>query len=294
LIREKPEPSIIKELVSMPALIINGDGIEARVESERLILHRAYEERKTNDLQVPLHDVERALIIGQPHVSVRALQKLLRLGVSTSFVTERGSWMGTLHADNDKNAGRRVLQYEMALDDTARLDASKSIVAAKIRNQRRVLQRLASGRETLPHPVAYRRVQAELKQYQLRVKQAGTVGELRGFEGIASARYFSRLADFFPTEFPFTGRNRRPPRDPANALLSFTYTILLSRIDAALRSHGLDPCLGFLHETAHGTPALALDLLEPLRAPVCDLLALNLLNHILYVRDAFAKSAAQG
>jgi CRISPR-associated protein Cas1 len=278
----------------MPSLIINGSGIEANVESERLILRRSGEERPTRNLQVPLHDVERAVVIGHPQVSVRALQKLLRLGVSTAFITEHGSWMGTLHADNDKNAARRVLQYEMELDRSARLLTARSIVRAKIRNSRRVLQRLSSGRRSLHSEKKHQDIQEDLNQYQLKVSRAETFDELRGYEGVAAARYFEQFAGFFPEEFPFNGRNRRPPHDPANALLSFAYTILLSRIEAALRSHGLDPCLGFLHETAHGTPSLALDLLEPLRAPVCDLLALNLLNHSRLRKEHFSKNSEDG
>ena len=96
---------------------------------------------------------------------------------------------------------------------------------------------------------------------------------------MAAVKYFQRLSAFFPAEIPFTQRTRRPPKDAANALLSWTYTIVRSEVDVALRTQGLDPALGWLHELSSGRPALSLDLLEPLRAPVCDLLTLNLLNH---------------
>jgi CRISPR-associated protein Cas1 len=112
-------------------------------------------------------------------------------------------------------------------------------------------------------------------------RECESADKLRGYEGYAAAIYFERLTRYFPEHAQFKGRNRRPPKDPANALLSWTYTIVLSEIDAALRIAGLDPCLGFFHEISYGRPSLSLDLLEPLRAPLCDMLVFRLFNHKL-------------
>jgi CRISPR-associated protein Cas1 len=118
---------------------------------------------------------------------------------------------------------------------------------------------------------------------------------LRGYEGYGAALYFDRLRRYFPETAPFNGRNRRPPKDAANALLSWTYTIVLTEIDAAVRSAGLDPCLGFLHEISYGRPSLSLDLLEPLRAPLCDMLVLGLLNHrLVRAEEHFETSPEDG
>jgi CRISPR-associated protein Cas1 len=119
----------------------------------------------------------------------------------------------------------------------------------------------------------------QLKQLAKIILNVVTVEELRGYEGMAAAIYFAQLGSYFPENVPFTARNRRPPKDAANAILSWTYAIVQGEIDSMIRSHGLDSCIGFLHAVSHGTPALALDLLEPLRAPCCDMTVLNILNH---------------
>jgi CRISPR-associated protein Cas1 len=116
---------------------------------------------------------------------------------------------------------------------------------------------------------------------------ASSLDSLRGCEGMAAGFYFRQLGAYFPDEIPFASRNRRPPRDEANALMSWTYTIVMGEVDAAVRTAGLDACLGCLHGISYGRPSLSLDLLEPLRAPLCDMLTLRLLNHKLLKKEHF-------
>ena len=108
---------------------------------------------------------------------------------------------------------------------------------------------------------------------------ASSVESARGYEGSAAGTYFEALALFFPDNTPFERRSRRPPHNPANALLSFGYSLLTHETTTALHAAGLDPALGYLHEPETGRPSLALDFIEPFRAPVADGLALDLLNH---------------
>jgi CRISPR-associated protein Cas1 len=169
-------------------------------------------------------------------------------------------------------------QYDLARDAEFAVRVSRRLVAAKIRNSRRVLQRLAANRDLANTP-EQQDVGNSLQLLVQRADSAENLDSLRGVEGMASALYFRRIGLFFPKDIPFTRRSRRPPKDAANALLSWTYTVLLSEVDAAVRTASLDPCLGFLHEISYGRPSLSLDLLEPLRAPICDLLALQVLNH---------------
>lgn len=276
----------------MPTLVFNGNHIEAERASRRIILRRAGDDHAASaTISVPLADVDRATVVGHPRIPVSVFQRLMKEGIPVSFVSEKGHWYGTLHPDGDRNVARRLLQYEQHRASAARLMCAKRVVRAKIRNQRRALQRLAANRREGDLQVD---LIEELKQLQRKTAQAADTDALRGIEGCAAARYFERLAAFFPEAAPFNGRSRRPPRDAANALLSWTYTIVLSEIDAALRLQGLDPCLGWLHEVSAGTPALSLDLLEPLRAPVCDLLVLNLLNHGILGPTDFHVSAEDG
>ena len=111
---------------------------------------------------------------------------------------------------------------------------------------------------------------------------------------MAAACYFRRLGDFFPPELPFVERSRQPPLNAANSILSWSYTIVLGEIETGLRSHGLDVGIGFLHTLEHSMPSLALDLLEPLRAPLCDMLSLHLLNHKILRLEHFRFDSGDG
>jgi len=148
-------------------------------------------------------------------------------------------------------------------------------VEAKILNSRRVLQRLAANREELeitPHLLA-------LGQLAQNCQEASSLDTLRGYEGTAAGRYFECYAGFFPEHAPFERRSRRPPHNAPNAVLSYAYTLLSAEAEACLHAIGLDPAIGFLHEPADRRPSLALDIIEPFRAPLADAMALDLLTH---------------
>jgi CRISPR-associated protein Cas1 len=229
-------------------------------------------------LTVPLYDLDRVVVCGNPCVSLPVFKKLMKVGVPLFFITESGRWIGSMSPDDNKNAARRIRQYELAKDSDFALLVSRRIVAAKIRNSRRVLQRLAANRE-ISHHLAHREAMGRLAKLVAQAPSSENLDELRGVEGMAAAVYFGRLGKYFPEEVPFVNRTRRPPGDAANALLSWTYAIVQGEIDGAIRSRGLDSCIGCLHSVEHGRPSLTLDLLEPLRAPCCDMIVLNILNH---------------
>lgn len=235
---------------------------------------------------VPLHDVDRVIIAGRPVVTIPVLQRFMKMGVPVFFTTHYGRWIGSLAPDNNMNAARRIRQYQKAQDPEFALMVACGLVAAKINNSRRVLQRLAANRSQSGEP-EQKAATIHLLELATYAADARDMDRLRGYEGHAAGVYFSRLSAFFPMELPFNGRNRRPPKDPANALLSWTYSIVMGEIDGCVRSHGLDACIGCLHEVSHGTPALSVDLLEPLRAPLCDLLVLNMVNHGMFTENDF-------
>lgn len=108
---------------------------------------------------------------------------------------------------------------------------------------------------------------------------ATSISEVRGTEGIAATCYFQLLSSFFPSAFPFQGRSRRPPKDAANAVLSYVYTMLTCEMEAVLRSHMFDIGFGFMHCNQQSAPSLALDMIEPFRSGFGDLLTLNILGH---------------
>ena len=280
----------------MPSLVLTSDTLSVRLLSQRLeVLRRKPHEPDVAVLrtEVPLFDLDRVVLIGQPSVTIPVLAKLMDSGIPCFFLTAHGRWRGALCPDNNLNAARRILQYERATEPEFGLRVSRRLVFAKIVNGRRVLQRLAANRE-LTDTAEHEAVCGELKDLAQRASDSGTLDELRGLEGLAAARYFKRLGQFFPATLPFRARSRRPPRDGANALLSWTYTILLGEIEGMVRRHGLDAGIGVLHTDTTNTPALALDLLEPLRPAVADLLVLSILNHNILRPEHFEVSVEDG
>ncbi|HXK60586.1 MAG TPA: CRISPR-associated endonuclease Cas1 [Acidobacteriota bacterium] len=279
----------------MASLVISSETISVRLISKHLEVIRWVEwgKKAESRMRVPLVDVDRVVVVGYPSISLPVLYRLLRNGVPCFFLSSKGHWVGSLTPDNNKNAGRRLRQYQVANDSEFALRVARKLIWAKLRNSRRVLQRLSANRDE-SHLPEQERVDRELMELAGRAAEASSLEELRGYEGLAAARYFNRLGSFFPENVPFGGRSRRPPRDAANALLSWTYSVVLGEVDGCVRGHGLDACLGFLHGIQHGTPSLSLDLLEPLRGPVCDLLVLNLLNHRVLTEANFRFDSASG
>ena len=168
----------------------------------------------------------------------------------------------------------RQKQFKRYEDDPFRLRVAQAVVEGKLRNMRTLLMRLARRRKVDVGAVAHR-----LRRSIQQVGQATNAESLRGIEGAGTAAYFGALGSFFPEEFAFKGRNRRPPKDPANALLSFGYALLGNSVEGAIYTAGLDPYLGFLHVVDYGRPSLALDLMEEFRPVLVDALVLDLVNH---------------
>lgn len=280
----------------MPSLILGSDTLSVRLNSRRLEVVRhdhKNPQAETVRTDVPLHDLDRVVVIGQPSLTTPVLAELMDTGIPCYFLTRNGRWRGALSPDRNLNAARRIRQYEQATDPLFSLRVARRLVAAKIRNSRRVLQRLAANRELTDTP-EHEAICEDLRAMIGQAADAATLDELRGVEGLAAARYFRRIAVFFPAATPFNGRTRRPPRDAANALLSWTYTILLGEVEGAVRAHGLDAAIGVLHEDTYNTPSLALDLLEPLRPAMADLLVLSILNHNILRPEHFEYSAEDG
>lgn len=223
--------------------------------------------------RIPLHDVEQVVVETTAGLSIGALAALAEREVPVVIVRPDGRALALcLPPAGDITA--RLAHYQSRLDPDFPLTIARALVEAKIANSRRLLQRLAQNRAQ-PAPPAL----AALENHRARALAAASVETARGYEGTSAGAYFEALAAFFPAAAPFERRSRRPPHNPANALLSFGYSLLVHETTAALHAAGLDPALGYLHEPEPGRPSLALDLIEPFRTPVSDGLALDLLNH---------------
>ena len=273
----------------MPTLYIDGKNREARLGDRRVSIEQFMEDGTVVRAMVPIHAIDRVVLIGRPRMTFPLLHQLIRQEIPIVFLSSRGRWLATLDSAVHGNALRRIRQYQASQDASLSCQIAHALVVAKIRNMRRHLQRLAASRGQSQSKVQ-QDAMSQLKSLQTRVENVDALDEIRGYEGAATACYFQRIGAFFPPQIPFCGRSRRPPRDSANALLSWTYSIVAAEVESAIRLAGLDPAIGFLHELDYGRPSLVYDLIEPLRAPFCDALVLHLLNHNLLNEKHFSQN----
>ncbi|MDR1497303.1 MAG: CRISPR-associated endonuclease Cas1 [Puniceicoccales bacterium] len=267
----------------MPSLYLSTPGAKASLVSEhlRVEIPDANDKSRSAVRTIPLHEIERAFIEEHTDISVSALCELLRREIPVCFSSAHsGRVLGHALAP-DGRAANRIAHYQRALDPGFALAVAATLVDAKIANSRRILQRLSANRPDADCT----HVNATLEHDRRATLSATNLDSLRGHEGTAAGRYFEALSGFFPVHCPFERRSRRPPHNPANAILSYGYTLLVGEMETVLHAIGLDPALGFLHEPEDKRPALALDLIEPFRAPIVDALALDLLNHAILRPD---------
>lgn len=232
-------------------------------------------ERQRRLLEVEPHRVELIALIGRAHITSSATQFCLERGIAVAWFRANGDFLGRMVPELSRTADLRLEQFRLADDEHRSLPLARSFVAAKLHNAAGVLAALRSNRSGQP---ALGRVIGELKAMADAVSRASSRETLLGFEGDAARRYFSGLRLGFTGDIGFPGRARRPPPDPANALLSFGYVLLANALANLLEARGFDPYLGFMHGVRSGRPSLALDLLEELRHPVVDRFVLRVCN----------------
>ncbi len=218
--------------------------------------------------------VEEVHVYGAARVTTAARTLCLRRGIDIVYLTPTGQHLGRLSSRHSAAGARRLAHLRAVLDPARRLDIARAVVAGKLHNQavhlRRVQRR--APREEVADALSAVRGLAR------RAPEAADLDALRGVEGLGARLYFEALRHACHRDaFAFHGRNRRPPRDPINAALSFVYTLLVGRVHAAVQQAGLEPYVGFLHEATRGNPACALDLAEEWR-PLVDALVFGLVN----------------
>jgi len=230
-------------------------------------------------LRVPLINLGGIVCFGNVRFSPYLLGAAAKADVRISFLTENGAFLANVLGKTSGNVLVRREQYRVADDLRESVKVARAIIGAKILNSRTVIRR--EIRETSGNTEALEAVANVLSHRMRLLLDMGDLDQIRGVEGDAASNYFGVFDQMIHSdkpEFSFLERNRRPPKDRVNALISFLYTLILHDISAALEAHGLDPCVGFLHRDRPGRQSLALDLLEEFRAPLADRLALTLLN----------------
>jgi len=238
---------------------------------------------------VRVKDMSQVVLMGGVGISTQTVHYLCDEGVPIVYVS-RGHWFyGITHGTGLRNAYDRAAQFQAAADEQRSLEFAREVVLGKGANQRTIL-----GRNISPRPIATLK---EMSMLLRKVSTARTVEELLGLEGGIAARYFAQFSNLlkprdFDATWDFSSRNRRPPKDPVNALLSFGYALLTKDCTVALLAEGLDPWWGLYHRPRHGRPALALDLMEEFRPLVADSAVLTAVNTGMVTRTSFQQTAA--
>jgi len=259
----------------MPVVYLTTPGTHASLISERLHIEYPDSQPALAARDIPLHDVDHIVLDTRTSITPAVMGECLQRAIPIVIVGGHHQVIGVCQAPS-LHGSIRLAHYQIMTDAGFGLAIASTLIEAKIANSRRMLQRLAANRQIAAPAAAL----ATMENAATTALSATSLDAIRGCEGTAASRYFDALAAFFPTDAPFERRSRRPPHNAANALLSFGYTLLTAEISTGLHASGLDPALGFLHEPDDGRPSLALDLIEPLRAPIADALALDLLNHL--------------
>lgn len=220
----------------------------------------------------PLAGLESVVIASAAGISAEALGRCVRAGVRVVSLHRGGAVRFSAGGPTSGNVHLRIAQLRAADSPQQSARLAQVFVAGKLQNSRRMLQRWTWAAPSSTRWLIERQVEG-IEDRLRGLESARDLNRIRGMEGDAARRYFkglaAHLADTSP-ETPFQGRDRRPPRDPVNALLSFAYGVWLAAAVGALESVGLDPQIGFLHGFRPGRPSLALDLLEEFRAPLAD------------------------
>lgn len=232
-------------------------------------------------LCVPALTIDSIVCFGKMTVSTPLLQYCAEHGISVTFVSESGRFMGRFYGPVSGNVLLRKRQYASLNEDAFCEQLVRSILLAKLRNSKLVLMRAARSAKTEAAGQALTEGVAQLGQAVESLLLCQDIDSMRGIEGAAATAYFSRFDNMLlgnPGGFRFEIRSRRPPRNEVNAALSFTYMLLTSQIQSAMETVGLDPAAGYLHTLRPGRPSFALDLIEELRAPLCDRFVISLFN----------------
>jgi CRISPR-associated protein Cas1 len=247
----------------------------ARIHKDGEVLKIVADDERIGEAR--LGEISQVVLFGGVHVTTPVVQELCRRDIPLCYLSSGGWFYGITHGMSHKNVDLRRRQYAAATDPARSLALARRFVQAKIANCRTLVRR--------NHPSPAEELLSAFKGDIRRAGQADGLDTLLGVEGTAAHRYFSAFSEMLrPDEadaatFDLTSRNRRPPRDPVNALLSLAYAMLARELTVVLFSVGFDPYLGFFHQPRYGRPALALDLMEEYRPLIADSLVLTVVNN---------------
>ena len=263
-------------------LVVQTPGAQIGQRGDQLVVSVKGEETR----KLPGQQVRAIYCFGAVQITAQAVETCLELGIDVSYFSPAGRFLGLLRGLPASGVDARRGQYRLFELPGVRLQLAREVVRAKIHNQRVMLMRNGEVPD---------RVVDLLANFRDATESARGLTELLGIEGSAAALYFEQFESMLKQregwKFDWRGRNRRPPRDPVNALLSLGYSMLAKELTGVCHSVGLDPFLGFMHQPRYGRPALALDLMEEFRPLVADSVAISLINRGELGPEDFIRSA---
>ena len=239
--------------------------------------------------RVPLHNLDAIVSFGYRGASPALMGACAEKGIDLCFLTPQGRFLARVTGKVRGNVILRKNQFEISHDGAVSCRIARNFILGKVFNSRGVLERTLRDHGMQIDSDRVRRVSQSLQQTLAGIRECTDPAQLRGLEGEAASQYFGVFDEMIlqqKSAFRFEGRNRRPPLDRVNALLSFVYTLLTGMTASALESVGLDPYVGFLHTDRPGRVSLALDLMEELRPVLADRFVLTLINrNIVSAKD---------
>lgn len=274
-----PRPLFTRRDEKLP-MYVTKQGASVRLDGHQLLVYA--EGEKLHEARLP--GTSHVSLFGNVQISTQAIRSLLERGIGVHFFTYGGWWSGACVGADSNNVDLRIAQFRAADNAELSLRLARGWVYSKIANCRTLLRR--NHRDAPPA------VLNELKILGRKALHAPSVDTLLGLEGTAARTYFSEFAGMLNDAavshgFSWETRNRRPPKDRLNAMLSFAYSLLTKDVTAACRTAGLDPLLGFYHRPQFGRPSLALDLMEEFRPLVADSTVINVVNNNILDADDF-------
>lgn len=266
--------------ITTPEAYLSKDGLNVVVSVDK-------EER----FRIPIMNVESIVTFGYMGASPGLMKLCMDNNVALSFMTPQGRFICRVQGPTKGNVLLRKKQYSLSEDENIALHLAKLFILGKVFNTRSILQRYIRDNgtdEDVEHVIK------QLEWRKQRIMQAENMDILRGEEGHAANAYFgvfNHLILHQKDDFPFIGRNRRPPKDEVNAMLSFVYTLIANDVAAALETVGLDPYVGFMHTLRPGRTSLALDMMEELRAYLGDRIVLSMINRRQITKKDFIRQS---
>ena len=242
--------------------------------------------------RLPLHNLEGIVCFGYRGTSPALMGACAERNISLCYMTPQGKFLARVSGRIRGNVILREQQYASSKDEKISMEIAKNCILGKVYNARWVLERALRDH---PMQIDVDRVKAasvRLKESLELIRNSQSKDQLRGYKGEAASIYFGVFDELIlqqKKDFVFAGRNKRPPLDNVNAMLSFVYTLLTNTITSALECVGLDPCVGYFHTERPGRASLSLDLIEEFRAVMADRFVLSLINKKIVTDKNFTK-----